>query len=84
MLLTAFGITFALIAFFCVGFCVAHNWHQKDKRDFDRDCFYCHECILCKRDKDASYCRSKDKACIKCVARILPTLQAEAKKRAQA
>lgn len=78
MFLTAVGFTFALLAFFCAGFCVAHKWHQNH---FDKDCFYCHECIVCKRDKDAAWCRSKDHACIKCIARALPTLKEKAKKR---
>lgn len=40
---------------YVIGFTLGKEWRNPEPEH--RDCFYCHECILCKRDPDASWCR---------------------------
>lgn len=43
----------------------------RTQRDlWSQDCFYCHECVLCKKDPDASYCRSRNVYCAKCASTV--------------
>lgn len=52
-------LTLGLGISYGLGWLLDHTACQPEEH---RDCFYCHECILCKRDDDASWCRNPPRA----------------------